>query len=75
MPDPSIERIAGQLSEGERMRLLAGRLDWRDEDWQDHCGDVGCPFCDGEIPWPEPGRLPPAEAAVREYLAKQEQPQ
>ena len=36
-----------RLSSGERDRLLAGRRDWRDDDWQDHCGDPFCESCTG----------------------------
>lgn len=35
------------LSEGELARLLAGRLDWRDADWEDCCGLPDCEQCDG----------------------------
>ena len=42
-----IEWLASQLSEGERARLVDGRSDWRDADWQDHCGIVSCESCSG----------------------------
>lgn len=38
------------MSEGERLRFAAGRRDWRDEKWQDHCGDPNCSQCTGFIP-------------------------
>lgn len=34
------------MSEDERRRFDEGRHDWRDEDWEDHCGRIGCAVCD-----------------------------
>jgi hypothetical protein len=31
-----------ELSDGERVRLLAGRYDWQDDRWQDECGVTDC---------------------------------
>jgi hypothetical protein len=42
--------LTESMSGAERERFLAGRDDWRDGDWQDHCGDPGCGYCCGEIP-------------------------
>lgn len=56
------------LSDGERQRLLDGRADWREDDWQDHCGDLDCSFCDGEIPSAGPNDLKPADQALRAAL-------
>jgi len=30
------------LTDGERARLLAGRSDWREDQWQDECGVPDC---------------------------------
>lgn len=30
------------MTEDERRRYLAGRHDWREHQWQDHCGLPGC---------------------------------
>lgn len=30
------------MTEDERRRYLAGRDDWREGDWGDHCGQVDC---------------------------------
>lgn len=35
----------GDLTEGERARLAAGRDDWRERDWEDYCGLPGCTVC------------------------------
>lgn len=71
MTDP--KQIAAQLSEGERLRLLMGRTDWRDADWQDHCGDPNCDHCAG---WTDlhvaPNLLSDADKAVRALLEKQD---
>lgn len=64
-----VEAVVSGLSEGERQRLLDGRTDWRDEDWQDHCGDVDCEYCHGYIPDGRPNLLSPADLAVRAHLA------
>lgn len=37
-------------SDKERERWRAGRYDWEDERWQDHCGDIDCENCTGLIP-------------------------
>ena len=36
------------FTDGERVRLLAGRHDWREQNWQDECGvpDCGHPCCE-----------------------------
>jgi hypothetical protein len=65
MTEQTPEQIAAGLSEGERDRLLYGRLDWRDSNWQDHCGDLNCDHCTGYIPDPTPLRLPPKDQALR----------
>lgn len=31
-----------ELTDGERARLLAGRHDWQEQRWEDHCGVDGC---------------------------------
>ncbi len=57
------------LSENEKRRLLDGRLDWREDDWQDHCGDLECVMCDGAlIPDGWPLKLSPEDQAVRAAL-------
>ena len=38
------------MTQNESDRYFAGRYDWSEKDWQDHCGDFDCPHCDGEIP-------------------------
>jgi hypothetical protein len=37
-----------ELTDGERTRLLAGRHDWQEDRWQDHCGVGRCghPCCE-----------------------------
>ena len=67
MNDDLVEKVAA-LTGGERARLMYGRLDWRDSDWQDHCGDPNCDHCTGYIPDPEPRRLSPQDAALRGLL-------
>jgi len=61
--------IVAGLSEGERNRLLMGRTDWRDEDWEDHCGDPNCDHCTG---WVDqhvaPNYLSDEDKAVRAIL-------
>ena len=42
------------MTEDERRRWLAGRSDWREDEWQDHCGRHGCEECRGEIPMTRP---------------------
>lgn len=63
-----VARIAAGLSEGEKQRLLAGRYDWRENMWQDHCGDIDCEMCSGLIPDGRPNSLSPADKAVRSHL-------
>lgn len=71
MTMPDAAEIARGLSESERRRLIYGRRDWREADWQDHCGEVDCSMCDGAlIPDPEPQRLSSEDAAVRAELLK-----
>lgn len=70
MPDPdNVRRVADGLTEGEARRLIDGRTDWRDEDWQDHCGDPQCEDCTG---WSDthiaPSRLSPEDQILRTYL-------
>lgn len=69
MTDP--QAIAARLSEGERLRLLMGRTDWRDADWQDHCGDPNCDHCTG---WTDqhvaPNLLSAEDQAVRSILGE-----
>ncbi len=31
-----------ELTDGERVRLLAGRHDWREDKWEDECGVLDC---------------------------------
>lgn len=47
------------MTEDERRRWLAGRSDWREDEWQDHCGRQGCEECRGEIPMTRPRALTP----------------
>lgn len=72
MTSPDLEAIVSELTEGERERLLFGRLDWRAGDWQDHCGDPNCEDCSGLIPDPEPRRLSAQDQQVRAYLQKEQ---
>ena len=58
------------LTTGERVRLLAGRHDWREEDWQDHCGE-DCDTCHENGAWiPDgtPHALPMEEKVLRSAL-------
>ena len=66
-----LEHIADGLTDGERSRLSYGRLDWRDDEWQDHCGDPSCEICPGLIPDPAPHRLSDADQAVRALISKE----
>lgn len=70
MTDPA--EIARSMSDGERHRLLMGRTDWRDADWQDHCGDPNCDHCTG---WVDlhvaPNSLSTEDRAVRAILQEQ----
>jgi hypothetical protein len=55
-----------ELSADERERLMAGRSDWRDADWQDHCGNLDCVHgCDGDIPDGRPNLLRVEERHAR----------
>lgn len=63
------EEIAVGLTDGERRRLLMGRTDWRDADWQDHCGDPNCGHCTGFVDdHVAPNRLSEGDKAVRSIL-------
>lgn len=65
--------IAAWLSDDERDRLLHGRPDWRETDWQDHCGVPNCEYCEGAlVPEPDPNRLSDEDKAVRAILQEQE---
>ena len=72
---PDVPAICAGLEPTERDRLIYGRTDWRMADWQDHCGDVGCPMCEGAIiPEPAPHLLSIEDPAVRDPLRKEQQP-
>lgn len=63
------QKIADGLSENEKWRLIAGRLDWREDSWQDHCGDLECKHCEGAlIPDAAPHRLPDHDKAIRAII-------
>lgn len=66
------ERVAKGLTDGEKSRLLMGRTDWREDDWEDHCGDFECEHCSG---WVDqhvaPNLLSPEDKAVRAILSKE----
>lgn len=38
------------MTPNEARRWLAGRDDWGEREWQDHCGDPDCEQCQGDIP-------------------------
>ncbi len=58
-----------KLTIGERERLRAGRTDWRQREWQDHCGIEGCEQCDGAfIPAGRPHLLSIASKHARMRL-------
>lgn len=42
-----VVRELDQVTDAERRRRNAGRTDWRDSEWQDHCGDRACEDCHG----------------------------
>lgn len=66
-----VARIAAGLTDGERTRLLLGRSDWREEDWEDHCGDYDCEQCNGYVDGSQPPlneRNDPEGSAVRAHL-------
>ena len=67
-PNEKVELLARALalSEEERDRLLQRRYDWRESEWQDHCGVVECPECDGDIPSSD--RLNPEDEALRQFI-------
>ena len=65
-----IDGIIAGMSEAEKSRLIHGRHDWRDDDWQDHCGDPNCEHCDGAT-WDQhisPNWLSDTDKAVRARL-------
>lgn len=67
------EQIAAGLSKGERDRLWEGRTDWRDSDWQDHCGDPNCDHCTGFTDTHiNPNALSEQDKAVRAILKEQD---
>lgn len=73
MTTDDIDAVIAGLMAPERAMLLYGRPDWRADDWQDHCGDPNCRQCDGAwIPYPEPRRLSPEDAALRVRLQEQQ---
>jgi hypothetical protein len=37
------------MSSEEERRYYQGRRDWREQRWQDHCGDEDCERCTGYI--------------------------
>jgi len=43
-------RPAPAMTTAELRRWLAGRTDWEEDRWQDHCGDLECGQCHGDIP-------------------------
>ena len=56
------------MTEDERRRYFDGRHDWREQDWQDHCGNTDCGHpgnCCAEMVWGNPvtARLRSAFAA------------
>lgn len=69
MSGPDVSAIVRALSEGEKSRLLEGRYDWRDDAWQDHCGELGCEHCEGSlIPEGRPYALSSEDTAVSATL-------
>lgn len=42
LEQPGVLFVQPTLTEGERARLLAGRHDWQEDRWQDHCGVLDC---------------------------------
>lgn len=38
----------GDMTAMELARFRAGRDDWADDRWQDHCGDPDCEICDDD---------------------------
>jgi hypothetical protein len=71
--DSNVAAVAAQLEPTEISRLLEGRTDWRICDWQEHCGDAGCPMCEGAvIPEGRPSALTPEDQALRAHLTDQE---
>lgn len=48
LPGAGVVFTPPDLTDGERIRLLAGRYDWREDKWEDDCGvdDCGHPSCE-----------------------------
>ena len=68
-----VEQIAAGLSDGARERLRMGRTDWRDSDWEDHCGDLNCDDCTGFTDTHiNPNALSEQDKAVRAILKEQD---
>lgn len=66
----SAEEIAAGLTDGERRRLIMGRTDWREDQWQDHCGDPNCEHCTGFVDdHVNPNWLSEDDKAVRALIA------
>lgn len=66
-------RVAMGLGENEKRRLLEGRTDWREDEWQDHCGDWDCEHCKGSIIFDgTPNRLSDADKSLRTILQETE---
>ena len=62
-------QIAAGLTEGEKRRLIDGRRDWREHEWQDHCGDWDCDRCEGAlIPDTNPSQIRKEDVPLRDYL-------
>lgn len=59
-----VQTLIPAMSEDERQRWDAGRHDWEEGHWQDHCGDPDCEHCTGFI------ERDPIVAAARAKLAK-----
>lgn len=67
---PDLEERAAGLTENEKLRLIYGRVDWRESEWQDHCGDLGCEHCHGYIPTARPLLLSDEDKVLRAHLTK-----
>jgi len=48
---PGVMFVQPELTEGERIRLLDNRHDWREDRWEDYCGvpDCGHSSCEGHF--------------------------